>query len=185
MAVDICAANVDYKSLQWCPGKTRLPGIRKRVYYIRKAAIVKFPTPGKGKYDGDFELAEGEFFKFIDVVIKKSKFKGTSQGESPCKTFKQHLEAFYPGLEEDIIDFETNANNDDLIYIVQQSVGKFKVLGCQEYPTDTTFDSDSGSEVTESMGVSITADCDAPTDLLVYTGKILTAAEEDANDQGV
>lgn len=185
MATDNCSTNLDYKSLSWCPGKSRLPGVRKRVYYVRKAEITTFPTVGKGKYTGDFTLASGCYFKYIDVVVKKSKFNAQSQGEPPCKTFKQNLEMFYPGLEDDITDFETSANNDDLLYLVQQSNGTFKVLGCEEYETDTTFGSDSGSEVTESMGVTITAACDAPTDLLIYTGSIPTGEGEDANPKTV
>lgn len=170
-----------YESMTWCPGASRSPGIRKRVYFIPKKDIVKWPAVSAGKLTGDFTLASGKYWNFMDLVVNDSKFNAESQGEYPNKTFRQHGEFFYPGLESDITDFETKAINDDLVYIVQQSSGDFKVLGSEAYPTDTNCSSDSGSGATDKIGVTITPECDALTDLLIYSGAILTGADEDAN----
>lgn len=170
-----------YESMTWCPGTTRTPGVRKRIYFISKDNIVAWPTVGKGKYTGNFTLAEGKYWNFMDLVVNDSKFSAESQGENPCKTFRQHGEFFYPGLESDITDFETMAINDDLVYAVQQTSGAFKILGCENYPTDTNCSSDSGQGATDKIGVTITPECDAPTDLLIYTGSIMIGENEDAN----
>lgn len=167
--------------MTWCPGSSRMPGVRKRLFFIPKSDISAWPTKSGGKYTGDFTLVSGKYWNYIDIVEKKSKHSAETQGEYPCKTFKQHGEFFYPGLEDDITDFEEKANNDDLVYLTQEANGTFKVLGCEEYQTDTTFSSDSGSEATDAIGVTITAECDAPTDLLTYEGSIMTGADEDAN----
>lgn len=183
-----CTQKNLYGSMTWCPGKSRTPGIRKRVYFTPKSSIVKWPThdvtkpADKGKYNGDFELAEGEYWQYMDLVVNDSKFNAESQGDFPCKSFLQHGEFFYPGLEEDITDFEEKAINDDLVYIVQQASGKFKVLGCEEYQTNTNFSSASGNGATDKIGVTITPECNAPFDLLVYEGKIMIGANEDANE---
>ena len=176
-----CLSQATYESMTWCPGTSRTPGIRKRVFFQRKANITAFPTKNGGKYTGDFTLKASNYWKYMDVVVNSSKFSAETQGEYPCKLFRQHGEFFYPGLEEDITEFEQNAINDDLIMLVQQSNGKFKVLGCEEYQTDITCASDTGSGATDKCGVTITAECDAPTDLLIYSGKIMLSEDEDAN----
>ena len=181
MANTECTQKNIYESMTWCPGRTRTPGIRKRIYFLPKHFIKAFPEHGKGKYTGDFTLADGQYWQYMDVVVNDSKFSAETQGEYPCKTMLQHGEFFYPGLEEDITDFEEKAINDDLIFVVQQSSGKFKVLGCEEYPTNVSCSSDSGAGTTDKIGVTITAEATAPHDLLIYEGKIMVAEGEDAN----
>lgn len=176
-----CASQDLYKSLTFCPGAGRLPGIRKRLFHIRKSFITTWPTKANGKYTGNFELVEGKYWKYMDVVEKKSKPSSESQGEYPCKTVKQQLEFFFPGMEEDINEFEELAINDSLVYAYQMANGKFKICGCEEYDTDTNFSSDGGQQATDSMGVTFTVTCDAPTDMMVYEGSILIGANEDAN----
>ena len=105
-----CLEKNIYQSMTWCPGRTRTPGVRKRVYFLPKHFILGWPEHGsgdnKGKYVGNFTLADGKYFNYMDVVTNDSKITAETQGEYPCKTFRQHGEAFYPGLEEDITDFE-------------------------------------------------------------------------------
>ena len=172
-----------YASLGFCAGETSLPGIRKKVYFIQKSYIAKFPEINGGAYTGSFTLVSGKFFKYIEVVVDNSKFTAASQGNYPNKTFKQHLEMLHPILDADFAAFQAKANNDDFIYILQDADGKFKVLGCEQYRTDTTFSDDSGQQATDSCGSTITAECDAPTGLLEYSGDIMTGEEENANDQ--
>lgn len=54
------------RSLGWCQGTPELPGIMRRLYYLAKSAIVKWPTLKRdangvrcvsAEYVGDFELA--------------------------------------------------------------------------------------------------------------------------------
>lgn len=176
-----CATQDLYKSLTFCPGTGRLPGIRKRLYHIRKSFITTWPTKENGKYKGSFTLADGKFWKYMDVVEKKSKPSSESQGDYPCKTVKQQLEFFFPGADEDIDEFKELAMNDSLVYAYQLKNGKFKILGCEEYDADTSFSSDLGQEATDSMGATFTVTCDAPTDMMIYEGALLIAEGEDAN----
>lgn len=173
-----------YASLDFCPGETTLPGMRKNVYFTRRAYITKWPKVNKatGVFDGDFELAAEKYWKRIQVVVNSSKFTAASQGTYPNKTFRQHLEMMHPVLDGVYAAFQTSANNDDLIYLVQESSGHFKALGCEQYPTDTSFSDDSGQNATDAVGSTITAECDAPHTLLIYTGKIMLSADEDAQE---
>ena len=52
------------KSLSWCQGTPELPGIKRRLYYIAKSLIAKWPTlpkdaqgrPTAAVYQGSFVL---------------------------------------------------------------------------------------------------------------------------------
>ena len=81
----------------------------------------------------------------------------------------------HPGTGEAATGFSRQANNDDMVYIVQQKDGKFRVLGNDMYLNDTTFDQKLGGAATDEMGttftVSVTDVCPAP----YYIGEIVTA----------
>lgn len=38
-----CTTKTLYKSIETCPGKKILPGIRRRLYFVNKTGIVTFP----------------------------------------------------------------------------------------------------------------------------------------------
>lgn len=75
----VCNNSALYGSLEFCQGTTVLPGLRKRVYFIPKASIVKYPTlpelsaesvdmAALATYNGDFTLAADAKWKSIDVL---------------------------------------------------------------------------------------------------------------------
>ena len=82
------------KSVDWCEGTPVLPGIRKRLYYINKKLIVQWPTLTKNSigqatnatYTGNFTLAEGAVWQFIDILPDKSTHTSEPQGEYPSMT---------------------------------------------------------------------------------------------------
>ena len=77
------------KSLGWCQGTPELPGMKRRLYYISKGYIVKWPTlprDAQGRitsaiYEGDFVLAADAKWKKIDIVSNASNVNSESQGE--------------------------------------------------------------------------------------------------------
>ena len=81
----VCTNSALYDSLNFCKGKTVLPGIRSRLYYIPKRDIVKWPTlpdtaeDGMGElatYTGDFVLEADKHWNYIDLIDNK----GSGQG---------------------------------------------------------------------------------------------------------
>ena len=62
------------RSLNWCQGTPELPGIKRRIYYLAKSEIVKWPTlpvdengrPTSAVYQGNFTLAADASWKHID-----------------------------------------------------------------------------------------------------------------------
>lgn len=185
MAKKQCAAVAIYESLVHCKGETVLPGLRPEAYCISKSQIVTYPKlPAFGDegatmstmavYTGDFGLAADAVFHKIDILDSKSNQTSSSQGEKPSKTFVVSATLKYAGNNEAAAGFCRIANADDMIFIVRQRDGKFRVIGNEMFETNVNPSQDSGMAVTDESGttleISTTDVCPAP----FYTGKLKT-----------
>lgn len=178
-----CTNAALYDSLPFCKGKTILPGIRSRLYYVPKRDIVSWPTlPDTAKtdmselatYEGNFMLASDKYWNFIDLVDNKGKIESESQGDKPARSFINKTSVVHPETDEYATGFARQANSDDFVYLIQVRNGKFRVLGCEAFSTDTKPKQDSGEGVTGDFGTTLdieaTDACPAP----YYKGKIVT-----------
>ena len=172
-----------YKALDLAVGTTNLPGIREAVYAIAKRDIVKWPTlpttfaTKMGElvtYVGDFTLAADAKWFRVGIVVDKSPVDGKSQGVRPSKTFLNQVVLQHPGVEEDASGFAMQANNDDLVYLVQTKKGKWRVIGNEMYQTNTVIDQKLGGAATDEMGTTLTVDVTDLAPGLFYTGEIVT-----------
>lgn len=181
-----CTAVNLYDSLIHCKGETVLPGLRPQAFCIPKYQIVKWPVLAKpsdegatmesiATYKGDFTLAADAVWLSIDILDTASKISSASQGDNPSKTFLNSSTLKYAGNNEAAAGFARMANADDLVYVVQQRDGKFRVIGNEMFETDTKPGQDSGMAVTDASGttleISVTDICPAP----FYPGKLVTA----------
>lgn len=178
-----CTNAALYDSLPFCKGKTILPGIRSRLYYVPKRDIVSWPTlPDTAKtdmselatYEGNFTLESDKYWNFIDLVDNKGKIESESQGDKPARSFINKTSVVHPETDEYATGFARQANSDDFVYLIQVRNGKFRVLGCEAFSTDTKPKQDSGEGVTGDFGTTLdieaTDACPAP----YYKGKIVT-----------
>lgn len=182
---DKCQSADLYNSLNWCKGTTVLPGIRTRVYFAKKSNIVKWPklpdavVEGKtmgalATYAGDFVLAADKTWNHLDVLTAESPVSSESQGDMPARSFLNKVTLKHAGVEEEATGFARQANADDLVYLVQQRNGKFRVVGNEMFETDTKPGQELGATNTDKAGttlaVEVTDVCPAP----FYPGKIET-----------
>ncbi|MDE6127213.1 MAG: hypothetical protein K2G30_09690, partial [Muribaculaceae bacterium] len=142
--MDNCAAVDIYDSLKHCKGETTLPGLRPEAYYIPKLQILKYPVlpkpsdtdadmAGIATYDGDFGLAADAFFNELDILDTASNVTSASQGEKPSKTFLNSSTLKYAGTNEAATGFCRMANSDDILYVVRQRDGKYRVIGIERF----------------------------------------------------
>lgn len=177
-----------YKSILKCAGQRYMPGIRPKVYFILKENIVAWPsvvnevTTDMGdiaKTSGNFSLAASKKWQRLDLVDLKSNFHAASQGEAPSKTYLNTVTLVVGGTGEEITGFMKAANNDALVYLVQQRDGKFRLVGNAAFDVDTSCEQESGANITDNaqttVSLSVTDDCPCP----FYTGKIETADDGD------
>lgn len=168
------------KSLAWCEGKAVYPGLRKRLYYISKQDIVKWPTLPKDdngnitapKYEGNFTLAAEKKWLFIDIDTKTSQLTSEPQGELPSQTQLNKLSAVHPGVNEDAAAMALYLNNNDSVFLVAGMDGLYRVVGSDLWQGKTTINQDNGQGATGTASTTIAVEatdvCPAP----YYPGKI-------------
>lgn len=171
------------KSVDWCEGTPVLPGIRKRLYYINKKLIVQWPTLTKNSigqatnatYTGNFTLAEGAVWQFIDILPDKSTHTSEPQGEYPSMTQLNKLTVVHPGTGEDATVLASAMNNSNNVFICETADGKFRVTGSEMYDIKCTVNQDLGQGATGTASTTINVEA---TDIIpapFYTGEIETA----------
>jgi len=170
------------KSLAWCQGRPELPGVKRRIYYISKYDILKWPvlqhdSNGRLKsasYVGDFVLRADAKWKYIDIISDKSQLTSDAQGEYPSQTQLNKLVAVHPGVEADATAAAAYLNNNDNVFLVEDMRGAVRVVGSDKWPTKTTVAQDLGQGATgttsTTINVEATDECPAP----FYSGKIET-----------
>ena len=146
MAKDCTTADI-YQSLNWCDGQTVLPGIRPKVFFQKKSNIAAWPKLPKleeaksmgelATYKGNFTMAAEKKWLTINSLSAKSNVTTEVQGERPSTTSLNKCTIKHPGTEEDAAGFCRQAMADDLVFLVQQRNGKFRVMGCEEFETVT------------------------------------------------
>jgi len=179
-------------SLAWCEGRPVLPGIKRRVYYTHKSNITKWPTLAKDEYGrptasqfvGSFELANGKYWSYIDLLVNSSGITSEPQGEVPSQTQLNKLVAVHPGTKEEATMLAAYVNNSDVIYIVEESDGKFRVIGSEAFQSKSTVNQDGGQGPTGTASTTLNVEV---TDLIpapFYDGEIAISASEIINPQG-
>ena len=181
-----CAGGAPFDSLRFCAGSRVIPGIRSAVYYIAKSDILTWPTlPSEtdstttlaklATYTGDFTLRADKKFERIDLTTNKGNVEWETQGERPSCTFLNKLTASHPGTAEEAAGFCRLAQNADLVFLVQQRDGKFRVLGNEMFETVVkpkgSLGEGTSTNASTDIEIEATDICPAP----FYTGKIITA----------
>lgn len=178
-----------YESLKYCKGKTILPGVRAHAYVIPKSWIVKWPTLpafsaekdlfGKlATYKGDFTLAADKKWLVVDLAYNKGNIEWEAQGNKPSRTFLNKFTATHPEINGSAAAFQRMAIADDLVWAIPQRDGRVRILGSEQFETDTKPSGATGEGLDGSAGsmfaVEATDVCPAP----FYEGKIVTAEGE-------
>jgi len=170
------------KSLAWCQGKPELPGVKRRIYYISKYDILKWPrllhdSNGRllsAEYIGNFTLRADVKWKFIDVIPEKSQLTSEAQGEYPSQTQLNKLVAVHPGVDVEATAAAAYLNNNDNVFLAEDMRGAYRVVGSENWPTKTTVTQDLGQGATGTTSTTVNAEatdeCPAP----FYFGEILT-----------
>lgn len=170
------------ESLEWCHGEPKLPGIRQGVFFIPKKDIAKWPILKKKgvnpsddvTYEGDFVLRAEKKWGRIDVIVDKSPVTSEPQGEVPSVTTLNKATFKHPDVGMAATSFVRKANNTDLVFLIQDKLGRFRVLGNEMFNTITKASSSLGGAVTDESGTTIEVEvtdlCPAP----FYVGQIET-----------
>lgn len=173
------------RSLDWCQGTPELPGIKRRIYYLSKSQIVKWPTlpvdengrPTSAIYQGNFVLAADANWKHIDVLPDKCQVTSEAQGEVPSQTQLNKLTAVHPAVGPEASAAAAYINNTDNVFLVEDMRGKFRVIGSDKWNTKATVAQDLGQGATGTTSTTINAEASDVVPAPFYEGEIVTETE--------
>lgn len=168
--------------MSWCQGKPARPGIKRRAYYVSIADILQWPTLEKDElgritsvvYKGNFTLAEGVNFQYIDHLADKAEFKSEVQGEYPSQTFKNSVTLVHPGVGAEAAEATAALLNSNVVLIVEDMDGKLRVIGSPYYDTKISVSRDQGQGPTGTAGTTIGFEASDLVDSPFYEGEIPT-----------
>lgn len=168
------------KSLSWCQGTPEYPGIKRRIYYIAKSAIAKWPKlptdslgrPTAAVYEGNFTLLADFKWHHIDVLPDKCQVTSEAQGELPSQTQLNKLTAVHPGVGEEASAAAAYINNTDNVFLVEDMKGKYRVIGSERWDTKSTVAQDLGQGATGTASTTINAEASDVVPAPFYAGTI-------------
>lgn len=169
-------------SLHWCEGKPSLPGIRRRIYYTAKSNISKWPVlpvdeygrPTSAVLQGSFEMVADNVFHYIDVLVNSSGLVSEAQGDKPSQTQINRITAVHPAADEQASMASAYFNNNDIVALIQDMDGKYRMVGNEKWQGKVTVAQDNGQGTTGTVSTTITIE---HTDLIpapFYEGEIVT-----------
>lgn len=170
------------KSIDWCEAKSVKPGIRKRIMYVSKKAIAKWPerkrdsmgraTSSSYEDESSFVLAEGEYWRHIDTYSAKSKATSDPQGEFPSQSQLNKIEVIIPGVGPEESALCVYVNNTDSVFLVEDNHGRWRVYGSEDYETKSTCSQDLGEGPTGTAKTTLSVEATDETFPPFYTGDI-------------
>lgn len=189
-----CTVNKMYESIDACPGKKVIAGIKRRVYFIPKSDIANWPKlPDVGSEDakkmgdlatyvGNFTLKAEAYWRHFDLKDNSSGVTWETAGEIGSQIVNNQATLVMVGPSKEIIGFQRQCKNDDLVYVVQEKDGGFHVLGNKDiYATDSKPSGDLGTEITGAktctVAIQVYDDCPAP----YYEGDLLLSKDTKLN----
>lgn len=172
-----------YEDIEFCQGKKSLPGIRPYVYGISLRDVVSVPRP---KRESTSKLADIAIIKDNIVLNADAKWhkvglvpddgnvKSDSQGSYGSKTFAITATVNIPGTAEEATAYAAEVNNDQMLYLVPQRDGKYRLVGSDAFPAQVAPAQDTGSGPTDAnqTTLAITATDEVPAPF--YQGEIVT-----------
>ena len=185
-----CTTKSLYKSIEACPGKKLLPGIRRRLYYKNRRAIAAFPKlpdaddenvtdmAKLAQYTGNFILATDEYWQFIDLKDESSNVTFESVGENGSKLYNNQANAIVAGQDDEVKGFARQALNDNIVYVYQDRAGKFCVLGNEMFECHTSPSGDTAAEATGAVVTTFAIQCYDECPVPTYLGRLFISEEE-------
>ena len=170
------------RSLDWCMGTPELPGIKRRIYYISKNQVAKWPTYARDDNRratnavlmGNFTLVADAKWHYITILADKSQLTSEAQGEIPSQTQLNKLVAVHPGVGPDATATANYLNNSDNVFVVEDMKGFYRVVGSEKWVTKTTVAQDNGQGPTGTTSTTINVEATDEIPSPFYVGTLET-----------
>lgn len=171
-----------YKDIEKCRGRKNLPGTRAYFYGISLYDVITMPKYNDTPEDlkaaatlvGDFVLAADVKWHKVGMVVDEGTIQTENQGTEGNKSFKNTFTGVIPGTEEEATGYINEMNNDQMIFLVPQRNGKFRLVGNKEFPAVLSLKQELGKTATDANTTTVEAVATDYWSAPFYTGKIET-----------
>ena len=163
-------------------GTPELPGIKRRIYYISKNLIAKWPEFVRDEsgrvtsstLSGSFTLVADTHWQYIVILADKSQLTSEAQGEIPSQTQLNKLVAVHPSVGPEASAAAAYLNNSDNVFVVEDMKGNFRVVGSERWLTKTTVAQDNGQGATGTTSTTINVEATDEIPSPFYVGTLDT-----------
>lgn len=161
------------------PCQENAPGIELYGYFFVHDDVQTWPTmpvsptnPGDTKIlTGDYVFKSGKQMYPLYITPDTGEIKGTMQGERDCRSFKNHIEGFTPGMNNKQKEFADYLKNANIIVIHKDKAGVMHQVGRQGLPAYCeTAEIYTGKDATGKRGIDMLISVTESTTPMTYTG---------------
>jgi hypothetical protein len=131
---------IELEDLQKDGCEENAAGIPLYVFYAYMDDIEAFPVSipanfeGIGSYAGDFVFKSGKFFHRLYCTLETGDLTAELAGPRDGKSFANQLAITHPGNRAEAIGFAELVKNQDLLFVVPNMNGGYRVVGTPVFP---------------------------------------------------
>lgn len=166
-------------------GQDNSGGLQQEFYFAKLSDIATFPTPidapttptEKMTISSDFVMKSGKNFHKGYMTWGRGGVSWTLQGPMDGKSFRHNFEFYKPGADEESLSFLSLAKNENLVFIMKDKDGKFRVVGSEGIPAKMdSSEGGTGQTGEDDKGDTITFVSEGANPPYFYSGTIPVAA---------
>ena len=179
-------------------GSDNTPGVQRVILFARLSDIATLPVPilddstGSGSFSdlvtitGNIIMLPNKNFYQLYCTLETAKLDCKAQGSLDCMSYLNELSLFHPGQSAQLLGLLTWAKNSDLIILVPESDGQFRLLGRAGYPAKLSAgDSTTGATGTDKRGATATFKSIDKRPCAIFTGKVAVSGSFSGNAENV
>lgn len=151
------------KEIKKTPGIANMPGLGRIHYYTYLNDVLSIPKPlgfdlatsleEMSVISSSIEMKPGKYMHPIYCTAETGGLKGESQGERDCKSVKRTATIHFPQLTAEVMGLSAAIINSDMLVLVKDRDGRFRMLGSEDYPAEIAPSDDTGTSSTDKKGI--------------------------------
>jgi len=176
---------MDLFDIQHQSGQDNTAGLMTEFYFAKLDDIDTFPTPiadpttpeEKMTISEDFVMKDGKGFHKGYMTWGRGGVSWSLQGPMDGKSFTHNFEFYKPGADKESLAFLSLAKNENLVFIVKDKDGNFRVVGSEGIPAKMdSVDGGTGQSGEDDKGDTITFVSEGANPPYFYEGSVPVAA---------